>query len=875
MRLFRRRDTDAELREELNSHLELRSELNRESGMSPEAARAAARRQFGNTALVHEEARRMHVNQFLETVTQDLRYALRGLRRNPVFALSAILALALGIGGATAVFSAVDRILFRALPYSEPDRLVSVGIMTPLDTSEMMFSASYRDWQRSQSPFERMTSFGGVADCDLTEGTPASMGCGQVEWNFLPTFGIQPMLGRNFVPEEDVPNGPRVALITYPLWQSRFAADPHIVGKAVSLNGAPTTIVGVLPATFELPRLNQADFLVLLQLPRSLPPGSPGREIRAFARLKPGVTIAQARAALEPLFAQFLPTVPAPFRKQVFLRVRSVHDLQTQDSRLASWLLLGAVAALLLIACANVANLMLARAARRQREMAVRAAIGASRARILRQTLTEGVALAVIGGVAGCGLAFVLIRVFIAIAPGGIMRLAQARLDWRALIFALGVVLCSSILFGMVPVLDSRRGENLAGSRQVGASRGFFRQALVVAQIAISLVLLSGATLLLRSLWNLENAPLGFDQDRAIAASFVLGPARYATAQRQQEFYELLEARIAQIPGVRDAAISDTLPPSGRVRSLPYTALQAEGHPRYTQDTGGMVAWRFVTPGYFTALGVPILKGRGFTEEDRDASRNAIVLSQSLARRLFPGGEPVGRGVRSLDGDPWYTVVGIAAEVKNSGVAEKPGPEYYLVRRHGKDPVYAAQIQPFGWRSASIVIRTSLSEASAANALRAAVGELDSTVPVYVESLRHRVSGLAARPRFDAALLALFAAMGLLLASIGLYGVMAFLVAQRTQEIGVRMAIGASPAAIAGMVLRSAARWTVAGAILGIAGSLVAAQALKSMLFGVAAHDVLTLAGSAGVLIAVALLAVWLPARRAAAVDPVTALRVE
>jgi putative ABC transport system permease protein len=875
MRLFRRRKTDAELSEEIRAHIEQRAELNRQSGMSPEAAQAEAQRQFGNTTLIHEEARRMHVNQFLETVGQDVRYALRGLRRNPAFALSAILALALGIGGATAVFSAVDRILFRALPYGDPDRLVSVGMMAPLDTSEFMFSASYLDWQRRQSPFERMTSFGGVADCDLTEGTPASLGCAQVEWNFLPTLGIRPMLGHNFAPEEDVPNGPRVALIGYGFWQSRFAADPRIVGKAISLNGVPTTIIGVLPATFEMPRLNRAELLVPLRLNRNLPPGSPGRDIRAFARLKPGVTVAQAHAALSPLFAQFLPTVPPPFRKQVFLRVRSVRDLQTQDSRLASWLLLGAVAALLLIACANVANLMLARAARRQREMAVRAAIGASRARIFRQTLSEGLALAVLGGVAGVGLAFALIRIFIAIAPAGIMRLAEARLDWRALMFALGVVLGSGILFGMAPALGTQRAESLTGARSVGAARNFFRQSLVVAQIAISLVLLSGATLLMRSLWNLENAPLGFDQDRAIAASFVLGPARYSTAQRQQEFFESLEARIAQIPGAGVAAITDTLPPTGRVRSLPYTAIQAEGHPRYTQDSGGMIAWRFVTPGYFAALGVPIVNGRGFTEADRDPSRNAVVLSHALAHRLFPAEAPLGRGVRFGENEPWYSVVGVAADVKNAGVAERPGPEYYLVRRHGKDPVYAAQILPFGWRTGTIVIRTSMSEQTAANSLRAVVGELDPTLPVNVESVRHRVRGLAARPRFDAALLALFATMGLLLASVGLYGVMAFLVAQRTQEIGVRMAIGASPAAIAGMVLGSAARWTVAGTIIGIVGSFAAARALESMLFGVAAHDVLSLAGSTGVLIAVALFAAWLPARRAAAVDPLTALRVE
>jgi predicted permease len=503
MNPFRRRRRD-ELDEELRAHIELRAEWNQRAGMPAEAARLAAQRQFGNAGIIYEETRRMHVNQFLETAAQDLRYAVRGFARNKAFTASAVLALALGIGGATAVFSVVDRVLFRALPYPEPDRLVSVGLMTPLDWSEFMFSAAYVEWQRSQTPFESMTAFGFVENCDLTEANPASLGCAHLESNFLSTLRIQPLLGRSFTAEEDIRNGPGVALLSYGFWRSRYGGDPHVIGRAISINGAPVSIIGVLPANFEMPRLNRAELFVPLRLDRNLAPGVPGREIRVFARLKPGVTIEQSRAALAPLFAAFLPTVPPAFRGQVSLRVRSVRDLQTEQSRLASWLLLGAVGALLAIACANVANLMLARAARRRRELAVRAAIGASRGRILRQGLTESLVLALGGAVLGCGFAFALLRAFNAIAPSGILRLDEARLDWRALAFSLGVMVVSGVLFGMAPALEAPRAEDLTGSRSVGGRRGLFRQLLVAGQIAVSLVLLTGAALLMRSLWNLD-----------------------------------------------------------------------------------------------------------------------------------------------------------------------------------------------------------------------------------------------------------------------------------------------------------------------------------------------------------------------------------
>jgi predicted permease len=366
-------------------------------------------------------------------------------------------------------------------------------------------------------------------------------------------------------------------------------------------------------------------------------------------------------------------------------------------------------------------------------------------------------------------------------------------------------------------------------------------------------------------------APLGFRPEHAVAASFELGPSRYPTGPRQQAFFEALEMQAAAIPGTRAAAITDSIPPAGGTRGRPYTSLLAEGHERYTRDAGGMIVWRFITPDYFAALDIPIVRGRGFFEQDRDPGRNATVLSQSLANRLFPSEEAVGRHVSFGQGEPWYTVVGIAADVKNNGVAERAAPEYYLLRGHGTDPVYSSTMM----RGATVILRTTLEPRAAASSLRAILTGLDPTMPVKLQTLDERVSQLAVRPRFDAALVTLFAAMGLLLAAIGLYGVMAFLVAQRTAEIGLRMAIGASGGRIAAEVVWSAARWTAAGVVLGIAGSLAAARAIQTALFGVTPRDLPSLAVAVGVLAAVALVAAWAPARRAAAVDPLAALRVE
>ena len=811
----------------------------------------------------------MSASAFFESFIQDLRYAARGFVRNPVFALTAVFVAALGIGASTAVFSAVDRILFRSLPYPADDRLVSLGMMAPLDTNEFLFDSEYLVWRQHQTPFQSITSFvAGVADCDLTETNPLRLGCASVEANFLPTLGLAPLLGRNFSSEEDRPNGPSVALISHALWQGRFGGDPKIAGKMISLDAQPVTIIGVLPRDFEMPTLASADVLV----PERLNPAArqSTRALRLLARLKPGITIAQANAAMWPLYDRALEAVPPAYKKEVSFRIRSLRDRQMQDARLASWVLLIAVGAVLLIACANIANLLLARSTGRRRELAVRAALGAGPGRLIRQTLTETTLLSLAGGAAGCALAWALLRIFIDMAPSGIPHLDQAALDTRVLLFALAASFLAGLLFGFAPAIEHASAEMLAGSRTTGSRRLLLRQSLVTAQIAISLVLLSCAGTLLRSLWRLESVPLGLTAEHVVTAEFILGKQGYSEASRQLQFFDQLESRLRAIPGAAAFTISDSLPPYGGVRARPFVAIQVEGQPPFSQGTGGMVAWRYVTPGYFATLGIPIVRGRGFSGADRAGGENAIILSESLARKLFPGGGALGRRLH-LEG--WFTVIGVAADVRNNGPAGETSPEYYMLRKPAADELFRNQMPPNGWRSAKVAVRTPIGSAAMRQWLKQEIAALDPELPVAVSTMQERVSKLAARPRFNALLLSLFAGIGVLLAAIGLYGVMAFLVGQRTQEIGIRMALGATPAAISRLILSHAAAWTVAGALLGLGGSLFAMRALRSLLFQITQYDPWTFAVVVPSLAAIALAAAWAPTRRAARVDPMTSLR--
>jgi predicted permease len=735
---------------------------------------------------------------------QDLRYAVRGLLRRPMFAAAAILAAALGVGATTAVFSAVDRILFRPLPYGHEDRLMSVGMMAPLDTNEFMFASEYFDLRHAPGPFEAVTSFeAGAPACDLTEQqNPLRLHCLKVESNFLDVLGLRPTIGRMFTREEDRRNGPRVTVISYGLWQNRFARDPKVIGRTIPIDGTPVLVVGVLPATFEMPTLTKGDLL----LPEALNEATEhqGRALRAFGRLKRGIAPAQALSQLQPHFARALETVPPQFRKEVSMRVRPVRDRQVGEARLASLVLFGAVLSVMLIACANIANLLVARAVSRDREMAMRTAMGASRWRIMRQTLTESLLLGVTGGAAGCALAYGLLRVFIAIAPGALPRLEDASIDLRVLGLSLALSLISGLLFGIAPAMHSSGASVLAGWKSTSSVGHGLRATLVTVQIAISLVLLTSAGLPLKSLWKLENVPLGMQTGHVLTAHFTLGRQRYGTGAQQLAFFNELERRLAALPGAESSAITDSLPPTGGSRGRPLAAIAIEGKPPRPEGTGGMVAWRYVTPAYFSTLGIPIVRGRAFNEQDRGVNDFSVVLSKRLAYALFPNEDPLGKHVLKNGQGLWFTVVGIADDVKNLGPARTSDPKYYLVRKPAEDETFRFAEPPTGWRAAYVVTRTAIDPELMAASLRGVLGAIDPTLPVEMETMPRRMDEVTIRPRFNALLLSVFAAIGVLLAAIGLFGVMSFLVAQRTREIGVRMALGATPEKILQMTLAQA-----------------------------------------------------------------------
>jgi putative ABC transport system permease protein len=869
--LFHRPQGEQDLDEELRYHIESKTAHYIANGMSPKQARRAALFELGGIEQTKEACRDQRALHFLDTLMLDLRFAPRSLWTRPTFAAIAILTLALGIGATTAVYSVVDRVLFRSLPYPHDERLVSFGVKAPFEGIEFMLAPEYVVLRSQPSPFESMTSLTpGGADCDITEPNPVRLNCALVESNFLSTFEIHPIVGRDFTRDDDQPNAPRVALLSFGLWQSRFGGDPKVAGRIISLDGKPVEIVGVLPSSFEMPTLTAANMLLPQALDvAALDRNHPQLVLRAFARLKPSVTIPQATAALQPWFQDSLHFVPRQFREEVFLRVRSLRDRQISDSRTGAWVLVGAVIAVLLLACTNVANLLLVRAAGRQRELAVRAALGATRARLARQTLTESLLLALIAGLAGCGLAYVLLRVFISIAPQGIVRLEQATLDLRVLSFCVAVTLVSGILFGVAPALAKPIPESLVGKTARTTARGVIRYTLVTAQIAGSLILLTGAALLLRSFWKIQSVPIGLEPQHVVTAKIVLAHYRYPDMPRQLAFFLEVETRLSHIPGISPVALSNSLPPSGRGHGTFFAAIDVPGRPRPAEGTGGMVGWILVTPNYFQTLGIHIVRGRSFTETDRSLTEHPVILNETFAAKLFPNEDPIGKMLRFIAADtlgPWRTVVGVAANVKNNGLTSNPDPEFYIPWKNdpGTDTTQAY-----------VTFRTSLSPDTVISWVRSQIAQIDPTIPVEFATMMERIGKLTDRPRFEAVLLSLFAAIAVLLAALGIYGVVSFFVSQRTQEIGVRMALGATPLGVARMVLTNVARWTAAGAAAGLLGSWFCARLLQSLLFEVRAHDPVLLGLALLILLTVALCAAWIPARRAARVDPMIALRYE
>jgi len=588
-----------ELDEELRFHLQQSIEARVAAGMPADEARRQTLIEFGGVERTKEQCYEQRPGWWMGTVAQDVRYALRGFRRNPVFTIAVIATLAVGIGATTAVFSVVDRILFRSLPYAHDDRLVSVGLTAPIIPQEFMLGGSYYEWRDNQKPFVAFTSETGVHDCDLTERNPAHLSCASVEQNFLPVLGVSPILGRNFLPEEDRPKGPKVGLISYGLWLSHYGLDPGIVNRLIDIDGSQVRVIGVLPKDFEMPALEAADIVVPQALDEAEQrKADPGRVMYAFARLRPGITVEQAEAALQPVFNFSLSLAPPQFRKEVHLRVRSIRDRQMHDVRLAAWVLLGAVLAVLLIACANVTSLLMARAAQRERELAVRSVLGASRGRLVRQRLTETFLLLMAGTAAGLAMAEILLRAFVAIAPAGIPFLEHVHLDLRIVLFSVVVSLVCGALFGALPALQRPRASALAARSANSGAHAFTRRCLVVGQIAISMVLLAGAALLMRSFSSLERQNMGMETRGVLTAYIALPQYRYTTTQQRMEFFLAAEAALRRLPGVSAVGMSNWLPPAETHESQIFNIISVAGKPNPTGGTGGMVTWRWVTPDY-------------------------------------------------------------------------------------------------------------------------------------------------------------------------------------------------------------------------------------------------------------------------------------
>jgi predicted permease len=814
------------------------------------------------------------------SLLQDVRYALRQLRKSLGFTLVAVFTLALGIGATTAMFSLVDGALFRSLRYPHADQLASVGVIAPIIDGEFLFAANYLAWRRDQTPFANFTSSTGLNDCDLTDDRPVRSTCASVASTFLPTFGVQPILGRNFTPEEDRPDSPKVALLSYGLWQSRFGGDRGIVDRMISLDGRPTRVLGILPRDFEFPTLARTGLVVPQALDESIVQRNlMGPTVRVYGRLKPGVSIEAAAAQLQPLFRSFVESAPPPFRRELRLQVRSIRELQIHHFRLAAWFLLISALAVLLIACANVANLVFARSTGRRHELAVRSALGAARVRLFQQRLTESMLLALVGGAIGCGLAYLIVHGLVALSPAGIPRLPEATVNLRALIFALLSSGVAGVVSGALPALEKPRSpEALVAMTVAGTRRTNLRKALMATQVWMTLILVTGALLFLRTLRNLEVQPLGMNTQNIVTAAITLGQQKYAKPAQRLAFFEQLEQKLQQLPGVAAVALSDSLPPDTPARTMPFVALEAEGRPPLSpeQGVGGIVGWRSVTPDYFSVLGIPLLRGRAFDEQDRKPTSGAMILNDALAHRLFPGEDPVGKTIRFGSGEgrdaATFRIVGVTANTQNQGLGGHFGPEYYLVRRHSaNDPFFN---YPDSQRI-SMVVRSAIDPQTVAKELRDSIATLDPTLPVESSTLGQTVYRLAERPRFTAALLSLFAAVGLLLAAVGIFGLVSLLVSQRTREIAIRLALGANPATVTKVIVFQTIVWIAGGAIAGTFCSLAGARWIGALLFGIEPNDPATLIEAALVLLAVALLASYIPARRAAKVDPMMALRYE
>jgi putative ABC transport system permease protein len=872
---------EAEIVEELAQHLEDRySELLAGAATDEQAYRAALA-ELSESELLARELRRVERPAMREPVVlgtgrksmigdtgQDLRYGLRSLRKNPGFTTIAVITLALGIGANTAIFSVVNGVLLRPLPYPEPERLVMV-YATSLQASQKkipLCAADFLDWKSQNQICESLAAFS-TNRFNYTGGDyPERIEGAWVTADFFSTIGVQPALGRAFLPDEDQPQTPQTVVISDRFRRRYLGSIPNVIDQQITLNAKAYTVIGVMAPGFSFPEKDTELWAVEKLAPTRRGP----YYMWGLGRLSPGATLEGSQSEMDSIARRVQDQINSPTRDWTWTSI-SLAERIVGNIRPALLVLLVAVLFVLLIASANIANLLLARATVREREMSVRIALGASRARLLRQLLTESLLLAVVGALAGLPLAIWGVRLLVALSPADLPRSQEISIDGRVLGFTLLVALVCGLIFGLAPALQSSR-LNLNESLKEGGRSGTdgsgkrrMRNALVVTEIAFSLILLVGAGLMIKSFMKLQSVSPGFKPDHILTMHLTLPRVKYDTDEKITSYYRQLIERVAAVRGVEAAGLSLSLPPNNLEVSDSFTI---EGKPWPPGTSEPFVPILFTSPEYFSALGIPLLEGRFFNATDKESSPLVVIINQTLAERYFPDESPIGKRFRTGGAErprnPWMEIVGVVGDVKYSGLDAKPEPAYYV------------PLTQNAWRSAYLVARASLNPSSLLPELREQIWALDKDMPIAkVATMDQLLAESVAQPRFRTLLLGIFGALALVLASVGIYGVISYSVTQRTHEIGIRMALGAQARDVIKLVIKQGMAFTVVGVAIGLAASFALTRLMESLLFEVSTTDRATFACVAALLVAVAFLACWIPARRASRVDPMVALRYE
>jgi predicted permease len=882
-RYLDRDNKDRDLTEEIESHLAHEADINRARGLPETEAQRQARLKFGNPLAVRQRVWTYRSLPMLEDIWRDLRYAWRSLRKTPGLTIIAVLVIALGIGVTTAVFSIVNTVLLQPLPYADPQSLMRLVLFTPQRTADVASIPEFNLWRQQTSVLREVAGYDlGGAGLNLTGGDhPMQVQGVHVTHDYFSLFGAPVILGRTFTMQEDSPHGGNVVVLSYGLWRQRFGGDANIVGRTIQIDSAPYLVVGVIGRNFVTD--TPADLWIPYQF--DLNSQEMAHYFRVAARLQPGVTIEQANAQLKLASDQFRRKIPNSIGPNNHYGVVPLKESMIGDTRTPLLILLSAVGLVLLIACANVANLLLAKASGRKREFATRVALGADRWHVVRQLLTESLLLSLSGGLLGLALGYISIRLLLSVNVGGLPRVgengAAVALDTRVLFFTLGVSVLTGILFGLVPAISASRTDlvthlNESGSRTgIGFRSTNFRSVLVVTEIALALILVIGSTLLIRTYLNLQAVNPGFDTHNTLTMAMSISGNRFQTSAPVAQMIRNGTERLRTIPGITEAATGNGLPLQGAF-GMPFDIV---GRPKGKSPFTGGAGYYSVSSDYFEAFKIPLLRGRTFTKDDNVSAPGVIIINEAMAKQYWPKGDPLRDRLQKAPGDkgpfaePPRQIIGIVGNTRDGGLNRDPFPTMYIPLAQMPDAETAlnSRVAPLWW-----VMRTKGDPhalvASVTSVLREATGGL----PVAHIRTMDEVESLAiSRQRFNMLLLTVFGISGVLLAAVGIYGLMAFSVEQRTQELGIRMAMGAQASHLRNMVLRQGMILTVFGVAIGITAAFWLSRFLASFLFGVKIWDPLAFILTPLLLGSVALAATWIPALRATRVDPMTALRFE